>query len=113
VRRRESSARLRRRGKRLIVPTPEELADEARRIRRLRLVVDFTAGLIMQGALGRREAEALVGIARRTVLDLFPGSEQTYEIVYARRFQRLLDEFAGPEPAAGATVIRFPAPRQV
>jgi hypothetical protein len=94
------------------VPTPEELADETRRIRRVRLVVDLTAGLIMQGGFGRREAEALVGIARQTVLNLFPGSEPTYEIVYARRFQRLLDEFARPEPAAGATVIPFPESRR-
>jgi hypothetical protein len=94
------------------MPAPEDIEDEGRRIRRVRLVVDLTASLIMQGALGRQEAEALVGTARRAVLTLFPGSEQTYEIVYAHRFQRLLDEFARPGPAAGATVIPFPEARR-
>jgi hypothetical protein len=90
------------------VPTAEQIEDEARRIGRVRLIVDFTACLIMQGALGRNEAEALVGLARRKVLDLFPGAEGTFQIVYAPRFRRLVDEFARPAAPAKATVIPFP-----
>lgn len=79
------------------MPTQEELADEARRILRVRTIVDVTSGLIMQTGLRRGEAEALVELARQKVLELFPGREETFAIVYARRFQRLVDEFAGPD----------------
>ena len=75
------------------MPTKEELADEARRIVRVRAIVDVTSHLIMQSGLHRSEAEALVDFARDNVLELFPGREETFEIVYARRFRRLIDEF--------------------
>ena len=90
------------------MPTAEEIQDEARRVDRVRMIVDFTAGLIMQGAMRRSEAEALVGMARRKVLALFPGRDETYEIVCAPRFRRLIEEFTLPDPPTGATVVRFP-----
>ncbi len=90
------------------VPTPEQLEDEARRIRRVRLLVDSASSLIMQGRLARREAEALVGLVRQRVLELFPGSEGTFDIVYSRRFGRLIDEFSGADPAQASVVIPFP-----
>jgi hypothetical protein len=90
--------------------TPEELRDEDRRARYVRLIVDFTSSVIMQSALPRSEAEALVGAARTRVLELFPGKEQTFELLYAPRFRRLIDEFTRPdtrEHPAGV-VIPFP-----
>ena len=88
--------------------TPEQFEDETRRLRHARLIVDLASSLIMQGRLRRSEAEALVGMARRKVLDLFPGGGETFEIVYAPRFRRLVDEFARPDPGPTATVIPFP-----
>ena len=79
------------------MPTKEELADEARRIVRVRAIVDVTSHLIMQSGLHRSEAEALVDFARDKVLELFPGREETFEIVYARRFRRLIHEFTRPD----------------
>jgi hypothetical protein len=87
------------------MPTPEEVADEARRMSRLRAIVDVTSTLIMQSGLGRREAEALVDFAREKVLELFPGRDETFEIIYAQRFRRLIDEFTRPD---SATVVSFP-----
>jgi len=75
------------------MPTPAEVADEARRMSRLRAIVDVTSTLIMQSGFRRSEAEALVDFARQKVLELFPGREETFEVVYARRFRRLVDEF--------------------
>jgi hypothetical protein len=92
--------------------TPEQIADETRRLRRARLIVDLASGLIMQGRLRRSEAEALVAVARRKVLDLFPGGRETFEIVYGPRFRRLVDEFARPGPGTTATVIPFPGDRR-
>ena len=80
------------------VPTREQIEDERRRARRVRQIVDFTCSLIAQGRLPRNDAEALVDAARVRILELFPGREQTYEIVCAPRFRRMLDEFTPPEP---------------
>ncbi len=79
--------------------------EEARRLRRLRTVVDLTANVLAQGRLERGEAEALVAAARRNVLDLFPEKAATYELILAPRFARLLDEFAPAEPRR---VLPFP-----
>jgi hypothetical protein len=81
------------------LPTREEIEDELRRARRVRQIVDFTCAMIAQGQLPRRDAEQLVQAARERILDLFPGSEQTYEIVCAPRFRRMLEEFT-PDPGS-------------
>ena len=70
------------------------LAEEGRRLRRLRMVVDLTTNVIMQGRLSRREAEELVAAARSGILDLFPDKESTYELILAPRFARLLEAWA-------------------
>jgi hypothetical protein len=75
----------------------EELREEELRIRRVRWIVDLTAGVIMQSRMHRTEAEQLVRGVRTMILRLFPGGDETYEIVYARRFRRLLDEFTLPD----------------
>jgi hypothetical protein len=77
----------------------EALADEGRRLRRLRMVVDLTTNVLMQGRLSRSEAEDLVAAARGGILDLFPDKESTYDLILAPRFARLLDEFVLPDPA--------------
>lgn len=45
----------------------------------------------MQGDLARHEGDELVAATRARILDLFPGREETYEILYARRFATLLE----------------------
>jgi len=77
-------------------PTPDELRDEQRRLRYVQFIVDFTSSVIVQGGVSREEAEALVAAAREKILALFPGSEQTYEILYGRRFARLVEACAEP-----------------
>ena len=76
--------------------TPEQLEDERRRVRKVGHIVDISTSLIMQGSLRRDEAEGLVRFARERILALVPDGEQTYEIVYAHRFRRLIDEFTSP-----------------
>ena len=78
------------------VATVQELQEEERRIRYVRFIVDFTSSVIMQGTLSRRETDAMVSAARTKILEVFPGGEHTYELVYSRRFRRLLEEFACP-----------------
>ena len=77
----------------------EAIAEEARRARFLRMVVDFATCVLMQGRLSRHEAEALVAATRQRALELFPGKEETYDLILAPRFARLVREFVEPPPA--------------
>jgi hypothetical protein len=90
------------------VTRTEAIRDEERRARHVRIIVNFTTSVIAQGNLTRREAEALVAAARRKILDLFPGQEDTYELLYARRFARLVDEFARRDAPTRGTLVPFP-----
>jgi hypothetical protein len=83
----------------------EALAEEARRARQLRMIVDLTSSLLMQARLSREEAENLVAAARCRALELFPDKGDTYDLILAPRFARLIDEFVGP--ANGARVLPF------
>ena len=83
-------------------PATEEraraIAEEAQRARLMRMIVDFTSSVLMQGQLTQADAETLVAQARARVLELFPGKESTYELVLAPRFARLIREFGVPGP---------------
>ena len=83
----------------------EAIRDEQRRVRRVQAIAHVTTSLLMQARLSRSDGEALVAYARERILELFPGRDETYEIVCAPRFRRVLDEFTVPEPAAGPGVV--------
>jgi len=85
-------------------PSPEEIAEEGRRARQLRLIVDLTCSVIAQGGISRQEADALVAATRRRAIALFPGKEETFDLVLAPRFARLIREFV---PAGPSRVLSF------
>jgi hypothetical protein len=87
-------------------PTAEELADETRRVRKVRQLVDIATALIIQSNMTVTDAETLVRWLRARVLTLFPGGENTFEIVYAQRFRRLIREYARHDRLG--VVIPFP-----
>ena len=89
----------------------EQLADEARRAQKVRQVVDIATNLIMQSSMTRRDAESLVAAVRERILALFPDGEETYELIYAPRFRRLLDEFSPAATGRRGVVIPFPSSR--
>ncbi len=91
--------------------TPEQLADEARRARKVRQLVDLATSLIMQSGLTRKDAESLVAMVRERILHLFPDGEETYELIYSPRFKRLIDEFAHGDARPRGVIIPFPKPR--
>lgn len=68
----------------------EAVTEESRRLRRLQLTVRLAMNVISQGNLPFEEASQMVAAARRVALDLFPGKEQTYDLLYQPRLQRLL-----------------------
>lgn len=89
--------------------TPEELAEEAKRARKVRQIVDITTSLVMQSNMTREEAEAFVAGLRERILALFPDGASAYELIYAPRFRRLIDEFTAPvSDGRRGVVIPFP-----
>lgn len=68
------------------------LREEERKMRRLRIMVDLTAAVLAQEKMSMDEALDLMNATRRAVLRLFPGKEHTYNIIYGRRFERILRE---------------------
>jgi hypothetical protein len=66
--------------------------DEERRMRHLRVIVDLTAAVLAQEKVTIDEALDLINGTKRVVLHLFPGKEQTYDIIYGTRFARILRE---------------------
>jgi hypothetical protein len=75
--------------------TQEEIAEENKKIRMLRFMVDFTISLIYQGNLTKEEASEHFLRVRDFALRLFPGKEEAFEIIYAPRFKRIITEIYG------------------
>lgn len=79
-------------------PAEDAVAEEQRRLDRLRRLTDVTCALLRQAEMTRREAEALVARARREALGLFPGKADVFDLVLGPRFRRILDERWGQDP---------------
>lgn len=76
-------------------PTPQEIAEENKKIRTLRFMVDLTISLISQGKMTRDEAlEHFINV-KDFALRLFPGKEEAFEMIYAPRFKRIINEIYG------------------
>ncbi len=73
-------------------PSPEELAEENKRTRRLQIVVSLVMNLINQRNMPYAEAVEMVASTRRIALQLFPGKETAFDIIYLPRLKRLLNE---------------------
>ncbi len=67
-----------------------EIEEENRRIRTLRLLVDFSLAYLAQTKLPLEEAQAVVEGVKKQALRLFPEKEETFDLIYLPRFQRLL-----------------------
>lgn len=74
------------------MPTEEEIKEERRKLRYLRMIVDLTTALLYQEDLSINEALELVTATKRQVLALFPDKEETYDLIYKPRFERIIKE---------------------
>jgi len=93
----------------IAAPTAEQLADEARRARKVRQLVDIATALIMQSNMTVDDAELLVQSVRERILGVFPDGGDTYELIYAPRFRRLIIEYTRHRHSR--VVIPFPERR--
>ncbi len=73
-------------------PTQEEIDEESRRIRRLRIAVNLALAVIAQGAIPIEEAHELIAATRRVAGQLFPGKGDVYDLIYLPKFHRLINE---------------------
>jgi hypothetical protein len=73
-----------------ITPTREEIDEESRRIRRLRILVRLALDTIAAGDLSAEEAAGMVAATRRAALEMFPGKERAFDLIYRPQFQRVM-----------------------
>jgi hypothetical protein len=74
-----------------------EIREENRKLRYLRFLVDFSILSIQQDDLLIEQAEDLVEDVKRAACSLFPGKEETFELIYRPRFHRVIRERFGPQ----------------
>ena len=72
-----------------------EVREENRKIRYLRFLVDFSILSIQQDDLFLQEAHEIVENVKRAACSLFPGKEETFELIYRPRFNRTIEERFG------------------
>jgi hypothetical protein len=76
-----------------------QIKEENRKLRYLRFLVDFSVLSIQQDDLLPEEAQELVEDVKRAACSLFPGKEETFELIYRPRFDRVIQErFGGYSP---------------
>ena len=70
-----------------------EHVDEAKRLRRLQIMMSMVMSVISQDPnLTVEEASELAAGAKRAALAMFPDKEFAYDILYKPRLQRLMTE---------------------
>ena len=73
--------------------TPSEREEEARKIRRLQMMMSMVTSVISQDPnLTVEEASELAAGAKRAALAMFPDKELAYDLLYKPRLQRLIRE---------------------
>jgi hypothetical protein len=71
----------------------DERQEEARKIRRLQLMISMVMSVISQDPnLTLSEASELSAGAKRAALAMFPDKELAYDLLYKPRLQRLIRE---------------------
>lgn len=70
----------------------DALKREEKNMRRLRFIVDLAQAVLMQSDMTLQEALAMAENTRKAVLNLFPGKDFVYDLVYAPRFRRIIEE---------------------
>jgi hypothetical protein len=73
---------------------PDVLVED-RKVRYLRLCVDLSLSLIYRGEVSREVAETIPRNLRHLTVSLFPDKGDTFDMIYAPRFRRAIDETYG------------------
>lgn len=76
-------------------PTQEQIDEESRQIRRLRILVHLTIDTIAGGDLSAEEAAGMIAATRKAALTMFPGKERAFDLIYKPQFQRVMHAVYG------------------
>jgi len=71
------------------------IKEENRKIRFLRFLVDFSVLSIQQNEISLEEALKIAEDVKRAACNFFPGKEETFELIYRPRFNRVIQERFG------------------
>ena len=74
-----------------------KVREENRKIRFLRFLVDLSITTIQQNDLSLEEALKIVEDVKRVACNLFPGKEETFDLIYRPRFLRVIHAKFGCE----------------
>ena len=77
-----------------ILRSPEG-RDETKRVYLLGRAVDWAEITIRAGEVTREDAEAIIDAVAARAEELFPGSQETFAIVYGVRLRRVMREVYG------------------
>ena len=69
-------------------PTQNEIDEESRQLRRLRIGVQLALETIAAGGLSLEQAEEIVTSTRRLALEMFPGKDGAFDLLYRPKFQK-------------------------
>ena len=70
----------------------QAVREENRRLRYLRFLVDLALIEISRGTYTKAQAEKVVENIRSQALQLFPGKELAFDLIYRPRFRRVIAE---------------------
>lgn len=70
----------------------KEIQEENRKLRFLRYLVDFSLQSLQQDPLSLEEALKIIENVKQAACSLFPGKEETFELIYRPRFNRVIQE---------------------
>ena len=70
----------------------DAFADEEKRMRLLKLLVDLNQAVLMQANLTLREAFTVLRDTKSAALALFPDKGHVFDLIYAPRFKRIIRE---------------------
>jgi hypothetical protein len=70
----------------------ELIREENRRIRMLRMLSDLLVQVLGSRRFAPTEADMMISGMRKLALNLFPGKEQTFDLIYMPSFRRALRE---------------------
>lgn len=72
--------------------TEAEIWEEARKVRRLQIVMDMVTSTLQQEDMSIEAASELVAATRKFALKMFPDKGHTFDLIYRPRLQRILFE---------------------
>lgn len=70
----------------------QAVREENRRLKYLRFLVDLALREIRAGRFSKGQAEKIVENVRSQALQLFPGKELAFDLIYRPRFRRAIAE---------------------